>query len=160
VLELEAPPGIRFEYPPPAPEPPDPPKRPDEPVFPAAWQLPTLPILAPRKSELPAWLPRLRVETRWVRANVSEPLRPDYRTFAGKVWIALEPGYPDTDIRIPYVLYAAAGGKPQSGELVVAISHRHEPWQLPGLPSYLSPRLSRSRRETQFDRYVRELPGS
>lgn len=150
VLELTAPPYLVFKYPPGLPSRPAAPEPPvDTPAsaFPfRGWHMPATSLVGGIK---PITGPRVRVEKRWAELRPAEPLRPDHEAYAGKIWIALEPPFPDVDIEIPYVLFAATAGKPVSGVITIPVRHRHEAWSSPPLPRYSSPHIPEISRQTQ-----------
>jgi len=98
--------------------------------------------------------PWVRREESWIQCKLDEPLRPDHEEFAGKIWIAIKPEFPDEDLRIPYVLYAAATSKPVKGTVIIKLRHRHEAWSPPELPSRDAPAMPPITRTDQHERYL------
>jgi hypothetical protein len=157
VLELTAPASTSFEYPPAEPEAPDAPPRPAA-LFesPLAGLESRIASLSNFATMLPAALrdisvrvPRVRTEGRRAEMRPAEPLRPDHRAFAGRIWISVAPEFEGDEIVISYTLYAAAAGKPTSGQMTIPITSRPEVWKTPTLPTYAAPKLAPSSRVDQ-----------
>lgn len=53
------------------------------------------------KPNLPPHAPRVRAGESWAEVKLGEPLRPDYETYGGRLWVALAPEYPDEAILLP-----------------------------------------------------------
>lgn len=161
VIEINAPTGVVLDYPPSRPSAPQPPKDSDRyhslAEMLASQELGLLhsprAFLSPL--ELPPTAPRVSTGESWARVKLSEPLRPDFPTYGGSLWVALAPEYPDEDIRLPYVLYAAVASRPVNGEIVIAANHHREPWVQPELPSYMYPNLNVTVLEPQNERQFR-----
>jgi rRNA-processing protein FCF1 len=156
VIEISAPAGISLAYPPTRPTVPKAPTRPGD--------VDGSPFRPPRAGGListtfhtvpPPTAPRVRVEKHWAEVKLGEPLRPEYPTFGGRLWVGLGPEHPEEDIRLPYVLYAAVAGHPMKGVIVVPVRHMHEQWEAPTLPSYLNPKVQASLREDQKLRQIK-----
>jgi hypothetical protein len=175
VLELRAPQGVTFLYPPARPQPPAPLPRPSElvdrppqrPVSPMMAQIasiaqmaqltrPTIPSLVGIAREPIPGAPRVRVEEKWIECRLGEPLRPDHRAFAGKAWVCIEPEFPDNNLEIPYVLFAATAGKPVNGTVRILVRHRHEAWSPPSLPSRENPAIGTITRGSQHERWLKK----
>ena len=171
ILELIAPPHVIFEYPGPQPEIPKPLPSPLDLMNPPTqyekamlditkmahgspfW---TIPAIKPVRTRGP-WL---QISKGTIESRIDDPLRPDYDEFAGKVWIGFEPEFPDSDLEIPFVLYAAAS-KPFKGTMQIKLSHRHERWTAPELPSQASPSVVAISRSSQRERWeIRDVPAS
>ncbi len=122
VLELRAPEHVTFRFPLPRPEPPQALPRPEGlPIgsqpknarTSALWAMigaasalspslsPSLSIAAIRGVKpIQQRGPWVRREESWIQCKLDEPLRPDHEEFAGKIWIAIRPEFPDEDLRI------------------------------------------------------------
>jgi rRNA-processing protein FCF1 len=169
ILDLRAPEHVTFAYPPPKPEHPPALPRPTDLIAPPAqtaanrmiadivgaasmgsYHIPVMSYIKPVQARGP-WL---NTDESSIESKLDEPLRPDYEEFAGKVWIGIEPEFEDTDLEIPFVLYAAAASKPFSGKLVIRLEHRHEAWRPPALPSRDNPKCGPIERPSQHERWV------
>ena len=164
ILELIAPEHVTFEYHGLKPEPPEPLPKPMElisppdrlmksmfevPRFDYGGALSAITGIKPVQRRGP-WLDisKTRIESR-----LDDPLRPDYEEFAGKVWIGIEPEFPDSDLEIPFALYAAAS-RPFRGSVQIKLRHRHERWTAPELPNHVNPSIAPISRTTQHDRWL------
>ncbi len=121
-----------------------------------ALRVPEVPFIAPIPRVAvppPAWVPTIDRYDRRAIVTLHQPLRPDYPTFAGRLWVALALDFPDQDLELEYVVFGAASGKPQSGKLAIPLRHQHEPWPVPELPTLLAPALNVSPRAGQKERH-------
>ena len=161
LLEVFAPPGVRFVFDTASPRRPVPPKPAMNVALEQALGLrfPLFPgigssLLVPQLKTVSTFGPRIRIERTWVESRVNEPLRPQRPTFAGKMSIVLEPSYPNEDIRLPFRVYAAASGPPATGTLIVKVRHQPERWTLPELPSAAYPEVKLEKRQTAYERWL------